>query len=55
MLQGPNLESIQEFAEAAQLPVIASGGVSHLVDIKNLIKRSTKNDYIFENVNSKLH
>ena len=38
MLQGPNLESIQEFAEAAQLPVIASGGFSHLEDIKNLIK-----------------
>ena len=25
------------------------------LDLKNLIKRSTKNDYIFENVNSKLH
>ena len=38
MLQGPNLESIKEFAESAQLPVIASGGVSRLEDIKNLIK-----------------
>jgi phosphoribosylformimino-5-aminoimidazole carboxamide ribotide isomerase len=38
MLQGPNLESIQEFAECAQLPVIASGGVSRLEDIKNLAK-----------------
>jgi phosphoribosylformimino-5-aminoimidazole carboxamide ribotide isomerase len=38
MLQGPNLESIKEFAESAQLPVIASGGVSHLEDIKNLAK-----------------
>ena len=38
MLQGPNLESIKEFAEAAQLPVIASGGVSRLDDIKNLMK-----------------
>lgn len=38
MLQGPNLGSIKEFAEAAQLPVIASGGVSRLEDIKNLIK-----------------
>jgi phosphoribosylformimino-5-aminoimidazole carboxamide ribotide isomerase len=36
MLQGPNLESIKEFAESAQLPVIASGGVSRLEDIKNL-------------------
>ena len=38
MLQGPNLESIKEFAESAQLPVIASGGVSRLEDIKNLAK-----------------
>ena len=38
MLQGPNLESIKEFAESAQLPVIASGGVSQLEDIKNLAK-----------------
>ena len=38
MLQGPNLESIKEFTEAAQLPVIASGGVSRLEDIKNLMK-----------------
>jgi len=38
MLQGPNLESIKEFAELAQLPVIASGGVSRLEDIKNLAK-----------------
>ena len=38
MLQGPNLESIKEFADSAQLPVIASGGVSSLEDIKNLAK-----------------
>ncbi|HIE42960.1 MAG TPA: 1-(5-phosphoribosyl)-5-[(5-phosphoribosylamino)methylideneamino]imidazole-4-carboxamide isomerase [Nitrospinaceae bacterium] len=38
MLQGPNLESIQSFAESTQLPVIASGGVSNLEDIKNLAK-----------------
>ena len=38
MLQGPNLESIKEFAECAQLPVIASGGVSRLEDIKKLAK-----------------
>ena len=38
MLQGPNLESIKEFAECAQLPVIASGGVSRLEDIRNLAK-----------------
>ena len=38
MLQGPNLENIKKFAESAQLPVIASGGVSRLADIKNLAK-----------------
>ena len=38
MLKGPNLESIKEFAECAQVPVIASGGVSRLEDIKNLAK-----------------
>ncbi len=38
MLQGPNLESIKEFAESVQLPVIASGGVSRLQDITNLAK-----------------
>jgi phosphoribosylformimino-5-aminoimidazole carboxamide ribotide isomerase len=38
MLQGPNLKSIKEFAESAQIPVIASGGVSRLEDIKNLAK-----------------
>ena len=38
MLQGPNLESIREFSEVAQLPVIASGGVSRLEDIQNLRK-----------------
>jgi len=38
MLQGPNLESIKNFAESAQLPVIASGGVSRIEDIKNLAK-----------------
>ena len=38
MLKGPNLESIKEFAEYAQVPVIASGGVSRLEDIKSLAK-----------------
>lgn len=37
MLQGPNLESIREFASATSLPVIASGGVSRLDDITNLL------------------
>lgn len=37
MLQGPNLESIREFASSTQAPVIASGGVSRLDDITNLL------------------
>ncbi len=37
MLQGPNLESIREFSEATQLPVIASGGVGSLDDISSLM------------------
>ncbi|MEC7640698.1 MAG: 1-(5-phosphoribosyl)-5-[(5-phosphoribosylamino)methylideneamino]imidazole-4-carboxamide isomerase [Nitrospinota bacterium] len=37
MLQGPNLESIYQFADTTSLPVIASGGVSRLQDISNLL------------------
>ena len=37
MLQGPNLEATRELAEAVTIPVIASGGVSRLEDIKNLM------------------
>ena len=37
MLQGPNLESIRDFASSTQVPVIASGGVSRLDDITNLL------------------
>lgn len=37
MLQGPNLESIRSFASSTKLPVIASGGVSRLGDITNLL------------------
>ena len=38
MLQGPNLKSIKEFSNSTNLPVIASGGVSKLKDIEDLIK-----------------
>jgi phosphoribosylformimino-5-aminoimidazole carboxamide ribotide isomerase len=38
MLQGPNLESIRDFADATSVPVIASGGVSRLQDISDLIE-----------------
>ncbi|MCH8156297.1 MAG: tRNA-dihydrouridine synthase, partial [Nitrospinae bacterium] len=37
MLQGPNLKSIRDFADNTQLPVIASGGVSQLKDIEDLL------------------
>ncbi|MDD2736488.1 MAG: 1-(5-phosphoribosyl)-5-[(5-phosphoribosylamino)methylideneamino]imidazole-4-carboxamide isomerase [Desulfuromonadaceae bacterium] len=37
MLQGPNLEATKALAEAVSIPVIASGGVSSLKDIKNLM------------------
>ncbi len=38
MLSGPNIDSIKEFTEKVKLPVIASGGVSSIEDIKALIK-----------------
>ncbi len=38
MMQGPNLESIQSFAQSTTLPVIASGGVSRLEDLEALQK-----------------
>lgn len=37
MMQGPNLDATRALAEAISIPVIASGGVSRLSDIKNLL------------------
>jgi phosphoribosylformimino-5-aminoimidazole carboxamide ribotide isomerase len=37
MLQGPNLEATKALAEAVSIPIIASGGVSSLQDIQNLM------------------
>lgn len=37
MLVGPNLESIKEIAQIVDVPVIASGGVSTLKDIEDLL------------------
>ena len=37
MLQGPNIEVTRQLAEAISIPVIASGGVSSLRDIENLL------------------
>jgi phosphoribosylformimino-5-aminoimidazole carboxamide ribotide isomerase len=37
MMQGPNIEATRQLAEAISVPVIASGGVSSLRDIENLL------------------
>ncbi|PLX98008.1 MAG: 1-(5-phosphoribosyl)-5-((5-phosphoribosylamino)methylideneamino)imidazole-4-carboxamide isomerase [Desulfuromonas sp.] len=37
MMQGPNLEATRELAEAVSIPIIASGGVSRMQDIENLL------------------
>jgi phosphoribosylformimino-5-aminoimidazole carboxamide ribotide isomerase len=37
MMQGPNIEATRLLAEAIDIPVIASGGVSSLRDIENLL------------------
>ncbi len=37
MMQGPNIEATQALAEAISIPVIASGGVSSLRDIRQLL------------------
>ncbi len=37
MMQGPNIAATRELAEAITIPVIASGGVSSLADIENLM------------------
>ena len=36
MLQGPNIEEIAKLAESLKIPIIASGGVKDLTDIKAL-------------------
>jgi phosphoribosylformimino-5-aminoimidazole carboxamide ribotide isomerase len=38
MLSGPNIEATGEIVESVKIPVIASGGVSCLEDIKNLMR-----------------
>jgi phosphoribosylformimino-5-aminoimidazole carboxamide ribotide isomerase len=38
MLSGPNLGAVKEMVESVKIPVIASGGVSGIEDIKNLAK-----------------
>ena len=36
MLKGPNIASVREIARISPVPVIASGGISSLEDIKKL-------------------
>ena len=36
-MQGPNMQSLGEIAEAISIPVIASGGISNLTDILGLL------------------
>lgn len=38
MLKGPNLTAVEEMVRAVNIPVIASGGVSSIEDIKSLMK-----------------
>jgi len=38
MLTGPNIDATREMVESVRIPVIASGGVSCLDDIKSLLK-----------------
>jgi phosphoribosylformimino-5-aminoimidazole carboxamide ribotide isomerase len=42
MLQGPNFNAIEEMLVSCKIPLIASGGVSSLADIKNLAKLETR-------------
>jgi len=37
MMQGPNIEATRQLAESISIPVIASGGLSSLKDIENLM------------------
>ena len=37
MMQGPNIQATKALAEAISIPVIASGGLSSLKDIENLM------------------
>jgi len=43
MMQGVNVEATTALAEAISIPVIASGGITNLDDIRNLCAAPTKN------------
>jgi phosphoribosylformimino-5-aminoimidazole carboxamide ribotide isomerase len=36
-MQGPNIEALRQLAENVDVPVIASGGVSSITDLLNLV------------------
>jgi phosphoribosylformimino-5-aminoimidazole carboxamide ribotide isomerase len=38
MLTGPNIEAVRDMVASVKIPVIASGGVSNIEDIKSLMK-----------------
>ena len=38
MLAGPNIKSTAELAKAIAIPIIASGGISGIKDIKDLLE-----------------
>ncbi|MDH7499370.1 MAG: 1-(5-phosphoribosyl)-5-[(5-phosphoribosylamino)methylideneamino]imidazole-4-carboxamide isomerase [candidate division NC10 bacterium] len=42
MLVGPNLSSLREMAEATSLPLIASGGISSLRDVRAILSLEAK-------------
>ena len=42
MLTGPNFESLEELLEATTIPIIASGGISNVDDVKRLLTMEDK-------------
>ena len=42
MLTGPNFESLEELAAVTQIPIIASGGISNIDDIRKLLTLESK-------------
>lgn len=47
MMQGVNIEATMDLARAVQIPIIASGGVSCIEDIQQLLEAGDENTEIF--------